>query len=170
MNENEWIVCERTSRWAAAIRVAAARQPSTAVSARRIYEVRTLDDLAEHLRVRPASLALVEVHTGNLGSVMLWVATCTQRFPRACFVGLFDGMTHLRSNSRSVSASDAKDAIDALIEAGAAEIATSPRHLQHIFSLAAKHDAAVANSQQRSEEPPSIANWAWSLLPWKRSS
>jgi hypothetical protein len=64
------------------------------------------------------------------------------------------------------SSGEAQDLIAALLEAGAAEIAPSPRRLQHIFALADTHAISVRTFSKQSTNL-SIADWAWSQLPWQ---
>jgi hypothetical protein len=62
---------------------------------------------------------------------------------------------------------ETEDVIAALLEAGAAEIAFSPRRLQHILVLAGTHAINVRNLSGQLDEAPSIADWARSRLPWQ---
>jgi hypothetical protein len=168
MNACDWIICERTGRWAAAMRVGAARRSSQTGPALRIYEVRSLDELAERLALRPLSLVLLEVHNSNLAKQLQWLAHNSQRFPRALFVALLDRMLTARLDSGSErSSGETLDVVSTLLESGAAEIAVSPRRLQHIFSLAGKHSAGVRPFRRPPIEAQSIMDWAHSQLPWQ---
>jgi hypothetical protein len=168
MNECDWIICERTGRWAAALRVGAARRSPTTVSAPRIHETRSLNELAERLYARPLSLTLLEVQTSNVGKLLHWLARNSPRFPRARFVALLDRMLTERTDSGGEQLSvESHDVVAALLESGAAEIADSPRRLRHILAFAEKHAASVRNLPRRSSEPQSIADWARSQLPWQ---
>ena len=53
------------------------------------------------------------------------------------------------------------------LEAGATDIAISPRHLQHLFALADRHAALVADDRCQSDEAQSMSEWARSRLPWQ---
>jgi hypothetical protein len=171
MNECEWIICERTGRWAAAMRVTAARHAWMPGRAPRMYEVRSLEELADRLTARPVSLGLLEGHAANLGNVLRWLTDNSRRFPRAQFVALLDPTLGVRASSGGkLLHVDPHEVVDALFEAGAAEIAVSPRYLQHIFALADKHAAIVAGRERHSGHSESIAEWAWSLLPWQSDS
>jgi hypothetical protein len=168
MNDGDWIICERTGRWAAALRAGAARRLSLKGQATRIYEVRSLDELAERLIAKPQILALLEVHAANLGKLLQWLAQNSPRFPRARFVALLDRMLTATSECDSGQPSgEAEAVVAALLEAGAAEIAVSPRRLQHIFALADTHALSVRSSSRPLTEPHSIADWARSQLPWQ---
>jgi hypothetical protein len=168
MNACGWIICERTGRWAAALRVGAARQWSQTVPVPRIYEVRSLDELAEQLAARPLSLTFVQVHTSNVAKALRWLAHNSQRFPRARFVALLDRMLDVQPESGSeLSSVESQDVVAALLESGAAEIAVSPRRLQHNFVLADKHATSVRGLPRPPAEAQSITDWARSRLPWQ---
>jgi hypothetical protein len=168
MTACDWIICERTGRWAAALRTGAARRSSLTGSVPRIYETRTLDELAEQLAARPLSLALMEAHASNVGKLLQWLGHNSQRFPHAHFVAFLDRMLTARSDfDVGQPCGEAEDVVAPLLEAGAAEIAVSPRRLQHIFALADKHAASVRSLSRRSFESQLTADWARSQLPWQ---
>ena len=167
MNSCDWIICERTGRWAAALRVGFARRSQTG-PAPRIYESRSLDELAERLTARPRSLTLLEVHASNLAKLLQWLAQNSQQFPRARFVAVLDRMLAVRPDSSSEQSSvESQDVVAALLESGAAEIAVSPRRLQHIFVLADRHAASVSSLRRPPAEAQSITDCARSRLPWQ---
>ena len=75
MSRVEWIVCERSGRWAAAVRAAR--------SADRLGRLRTFrafmkcgnwSELRERLAERPDGLALVEAQRENFGDTLAWLA------------------------------------------------------------------------------------------------
>jgi hypothetical protein len=168
MTQSEWIVCERSGRWAAALRVQVMRSAKFARRKQRIYEVRSFDELAERLALRPHSLALVEGTAKNLGRLLRWLTDNARLFPQACFVVVLDQALGVPANSnRKLSPDESYGVEGAMLEAGAAEVAFSPRHLQHIFVLAAKHATVVAEAERPSRDARSIADWAWSLVPWQ---
>jgi hypothetical protein len=86
---NQWmtaprlIVCERTTRWAIALRAALAGPP-------RLVETRSLSQCAAELAQSPASLAAVETTGANLGLVLELLDHMSQRFPRARAVALIE--------------------------------------------------------------------------------
>jgi hypothetical protein len=169
MSENDWIICERTGRWAAAMRVRAARRESTIGREPRIYEVRSLEELARQLEVRPASLALIEVHSSNLSDLLSWLAENSRQFTRAHFVALLDRSLCAAARYDDLRwPAEMNEVHGALLEAGAAEISDSPRRLQYVFAMAERHAAIVRSSLGASAHEQSIANWAWSQLPWQR--
>jgi hypothetical protein len=168
MSASDWIVCERTGRWAAALRVGAIRNGMMLSREPRIFEVRTLEELAERLDAGRAGLALLEVHPSNIAKLLPWLADYTRRFPRAHFVALVDrlpGVEVIHDNKRP--ADDPHNLVGALLEAGVAEIVTSPRGLQPIFALAERSAAVVRRPPRKSDAAQSITEWAWSRLPWQ---
>lgn len=150
MNRTELIVCERTSRWASALRLAlvAAGDPC------RLRETRRLAELDAELAERPTSIAAIEVHCENLATVLDWLPKARQHFPRTRFVALAD---------QSLAA-DWDFVADALTEAGIDALAASPRRLDAVLTLArlqAKSPAIVDES-----EP--LTTRVWTSLPWQR--
>lgn len=168
MNGCDWILCERSPRWTAALRLARARQSSSSLT--RICEVRNLRDLAATLDARPHSLVLIEIVPTNLAAVLAWLADASRRYSWARFAALLDGeFGQPLSIHLAQSRDDRQDAIDALAEAGAAEFALSPRHLRGILALARRHQTWLA-SHATPPDNLSIDAWAWSLLPWQDSA
>src|SRR5688572_23269876 len=90
MNRVQWIVCERTSRWAAGLRTTAALHTTNEKSAPRLIEVRSLSELAARLDEQPISLVLIEVHHGNIANVLAWLVDAQDRYPSARFIALLD--------------------------------------------------------------------------------
>jgi hypothetical protein len=168
MNASDWIICERTGQWAAAMRVGAARRPSLKGPAQYIHEVRSLDELTEQLAARPLSLALIEAHASNLGKLLEWLAHNSRRFPRACFIAVVDRTLTAEKNSHNDGSSgEMHDVLAALLEGGAAAIALSPRRLRHIFALADLHAISARSLSSELAETLSITDWARSQLPWQ---
>src|SRR5688572_15105073 len=91
MNELEWIVCERTDRWAAALRVILARQVQWRSRMPRLYEVRSLAELASRLELRPDGLGLISVDNALVPRVLSWLAGAWMTHPRARFIALLEG-------------------------------------------------------------------------------
>jgi hypothetical protein len=168
MSEIDFLVCERTGRWAAALRVGAARHDRISSREPRIYEARSLEELAERLEIRPLSLALLEVHLSTLGKLLPWLADHSPRFPRIRFVALLDDALGIAANRDIKQLSGpSQDVVAALLEAGAADFAHSPRRLQLVFALAERHANIVADANRQLNPVQSIADWAWSQLPWQ---
>jgi hypothetical protein len=168
MSQIDLLVCERTGRWAAALRVGVARQIRNSSREAQIYEARSLDELAERLATRTHSLALLEVHLSTLGKLLPWLADHSRRLPRIRFVALLDDALGIAANREIKQLSGpSQDVVAALLEAGAADFAHSPRRLQHVFALAERHAAIVADANRQPKPAQSIADWAWSQLPWQ---
>ena len=150
MSRVELIVCERTSRWAAALRMAlaAAGEPC------QLRETRRLPELDTELSERPVSIAAIEVHRDNLANVLDWLPKARQRLARTRYVALAD---------RSLAA-DWDAVADALTEAGVDALSSSPRRLEAVLDLArlqAKMPVIVDES-----EP--LTTRVWASLPWQR--
>ena len=134
------IVCEKTSHWAAALRGAlGTRQP-------RLVETRSLAGCQEALAESPYSLVAVETTATNVASVVEFISSMTQRYPRATLVACL--------------AEDAADAEMVAREAGA---------IDAIFSvLDAPRVARLARRQLKQDPPREIAlsEFVADLLPW----
>ena len=149
INPVEWIVCERTSRWASALRMALARGEMP----HRLRELRHLAELDAELAARPTALAAIEIHRGNFADLLAWLPTACERHDRARCVALLD-----RSLADNLDA-----ACDALVEAGAPAIATSPRRLDAVIALGTRH---AETARTIAENAPLMAQ-AWASLPWQ---
>ncbi|HJQ79018.1 MAG TPA: hypothetical protein VJ828_03640 [Lacipirellulaceae bacterium] len=168
MSEIDLLVCERTGRWAAALRAGVARQARLNSREPRIHEARSLEEFAKRLETWPLGLALLEVHLTTLSKRLSWLADHSRRFPRIRFVALLDdalGFAASREIKRPSSPS--QNVVAALLEAGAADFAHSPRRLKHVFALAERHAAIAADANPQPNPAQSIADWAWSQLPWQ---
>jgi hypothetical protein len=146
----ELIVCERTSRWTSALRMALAG----AAEPCRLRETRRLTEIETELAERPACIAAIEVHLDNLANVLDWIPKARQHFARTQFVALAD---------QSLAA-DWDAVADILTEAGINALAASPRRLDAVLSLArlqAKLPVIVDESE------PLTAR-VWASLPWQR--
>ncbi len=168
MKPGAWIVCERTSRWAAGVRTTAARHANTVQSTTRIVEVRTLGELSQRLDEQPNSLALVEVNDGNLASVLAWLTNAQGRYPHARFVALLDTLLAAHDETWPVAQSGkVHDVVSALLEAGAVDVVESPRHLHSFLAIAERHRALAATNKAPSAENLPLLEWARTLLPWQ---
>jgi hypothetical protein len=164
----DWIVCERTGRWAAALRTTGTRQATDRKSTFRIVEVRRLSELSARFDERATSLALVEVHGNNLSDVLTWLADARGRYGQARFVALLDYPQGTeRENRRLADRARRRDIVAALMEAGAVDVADSPRYLQSVMAIAQRHlDRTAADSRFSAVDQP-LVEWARSLLPWQ---
>jgi hypothetical protein len=124
--------------------------------------VRSLIELTQRCDARPHSFAMLEVHQPNLGDVLAWLAAATRRYAGARFVVLLD-------TSLASPAANCQDVVDALFEAGAAEITVSPRRLPRVLALAERHWADVYLQMSSNRSELSLVEWAWSRLPWQES-
>jgi hypothetical protein len=159
MTYSELIVCERSGRWAAALRVALHRQAFQSRVDYRLHEVRSLQELARRLEAPRPAIALVEVRPTNLAETLTWLAgACSSHSGIRCVALLdrreFDG--HAR-NSVAV----------ALRAAGAVDIVDSPRHLQSTLFAARRHAEGQCQYLPAGCSEPTFAEWAWGLLPWQ---
>jgi hypothetical protein len=168
MSHVEWIVCERTGRWATALRMALGRSGWPPQSVPRLFEVRQLGELAARLDMRPDSLALVEVQRASFADVLIWLAEAGREHRRARFVALVDrGVWESIGSGLASRRCDRRPVVDALREAGADEVVTSPRQLQGVLALGRRHASLRAVHPNSLSAQMSIAAWAWQSLPWQ---
>ncbi len=149
MSRIDWVVCERTSRWASALRMSFA---SSGVPYR-LREVRHLAELESELADRPACLAAIEFDRTNFAAALALLPVIRKKTPGVRLVALFD-----RSLAESFT-----EVRDAVVEAGAAAVAASPRRLDAILALGQRHAAAVHG---KDESLPLVAR-IWATLPWQ---
>jgi len=149
MSRVEWVVCERTSRWASALRMslAASGMPY------RLREIRHLAELERELAERPACLAAIEFDRKNFAAAVALLPMIRKSFPGVRSVALLD---------RSLS-SDFAAVRDAVVEGGVAAVAASPRRLDAILALGQRHAAAA---QTKDNTIPLVAR-IWATLPWQ---
>lgn len=167
MSGPEWILCERTNRWASALRTALSRERSSQDGMPRLYEVRSLRDLSARLAARPDSLVLIEVDRATVGAVLAWLADAQRRYSDARFAALFDSELARPPSTRATPPrNNRQDALDAVIEAGACDVALSPRHLRGILALGRRHANRLA-ARPTMPDDRSITAWAWASLPWQ---
>ncbi len=168
MSSYEWIVCERRGVWAVGLRMAIARRASGTIGAPRIYEVRSLEGLNERLAAKPDSLALVELHPGNISQVLSWSVKLATLHRQARFIGLVDRSLQSPDDRYGTSSSTQHSRlVEVLLEAGAVEIVSSPRQLPRILSTAFKHAEIWETRRRTTGLHQTITDWAWSLLPWQ---
>jgi hypothetical protein len=140
------IVCERTGKWAGALRRELTRRLGVAGIVP-LRETRTLDECSEVLVRWPASLAALELTAHHVAAVLDWTAEVTVRFPAALVVILLPA--------------DLAEAQWALREAGAALVARSRRELASVADLAIRH-LQLAPRTQLSRMDEIIASLPWS--------
>jgi len=159
----EWIVCEQGDRWGAALRVMLARQMGATnpdpAGEPRVYEVCSLAELEARLEVRPDALGLISVEVSNLRPTLTWLAAADAHFPQARFIALVD--------CGDFAAECRQEIVDVLLESGCADVAHSPRHLQHLLPVARRHALAARARQAASADNNTSLASDWPVLPWQ---
>jgi hypothetical protein len=149
MSRIEIIVCERTSRWASALRM----ELALGNLPHRLRELRHLAELDAELVERPTALVAVEVRRGSFVELLAWLSAARARHGKARFAALLDHT--LADHQDEVGA--------ALVEAGVQAIATSPRRLEGLVAFGERHTAAA----QKTDENASLVSQVWASLPWQ---
>jgi hypothetical protein len=158
MKGGDWILCEHSTRWVAALRTALRRQ-QLSMREPRIYEVRHLSDLSTEIALRPDGYFMIEVDAATLPDILELLAAAIPRHPRASFSALL-------SAELAESTADRKLAIEALFESGVDAIAVSPRQLGEVLAVGRRHGELLAAKGSQSRQIP-LQEWAWELLPWQ---
>ena len=140
MPSARFIVCERSTKWAVALR----RQLQAGDP--RVYETRTLDDCLQTVAADPTSIVAVEATAANLEALVKWIRRLRGEFRRAAIVVL---------GSRGLEPSEWL-----LREVGALHAVFSPRDLQPVLWLVRRHLAAQKAEDE--SDPQSV----WRQLPW----
>jgi hypothetical protein len=153
-----WIVCERSGRWTAALRVAIARRfPRSARWAPLppIVEVRSLTELKQAAAESSFAIALIESRADNLLAVLELVSQHS-RNAISCIALLDDELRTVATAS------------DALSEAGVVAVIPTPRHLSTALQLAAKC-AATRPPLLAPDLSISFIERLQAALPWQDS-
>jgi hypothetical protein len=158
MKSGDWILCEHSTRWVAALRTALRCQP-LAMRMQRIYEVRHLRDLSAEIASRPDGYFMIEVDSAKLPDILELLAAAIPRHPRAQFAALL-------SADFAESTADRKLAFEALFESGVDAIAVSPRQIEDVLSVGRRHGELLAANVPQNRQV-SLQEWAWELLPWQ---
>ncbi len=133
------IVCERSGRWAIAL-----RHELTGVGVR-VWETRALDDCWDELAQSPASMVVLELGS-DVGAVLRHLTQQRRWFPAA---------------RAAVVADRSMTAYESLVrEAGAAHFVASPRQAGRLAQLACRHLAQAPPPQQ------TLTERIWAALPW----
>ncbi|MHB8862364.1 MAG: hypothetical protein ACYC6N_08165 [Pirellulaceae bacterium] len=134
------IVCERSEKWAVAL-----RRPLQ-LAGHRVFETRSLENLWNEVVVRPASIAGLETTRANLEVLVPWMTRFAEAFPKARIIVL---------GSRGLEASQWL-----LREAGAVHAVFSPRDWQPLVRVIQRHlgDALGQVDSDRQH--------VWRRLPW----
>lgn len=137
-----WIVCERTGRWATALR----REVDGTRA--RIYETRSLCDGWDELGRAAGSFVVAELTQTNLGELLDRLATLGRQDPWA---------------RAGVVAERALVPYEDLVrEAGAVCFVTSPREAALLAAVAERHLDQVPSPSRGLQEQ------IWAALPWSR--
>jgi hypothetical protein len=160
-----WVVCESTGRWTAALRTMFARQLKRRTAGVRLYEVRRLAELAARLDESSSIFGLIEVRRDNFGEVLEFLGRAGQQSKQQ-FVALLG--SDLRLSLGKQAQHGESSPIDAIWEAGAADVIRSPRLLSGLFVWAGCQTASFPIwMDDRVTTDDSIGAHAWAALPWK---
>jgi hypothetical protein len=152
VNGGDWIVCEQSSRWAAALRLLLDSQIPADRNRYRLLEVRTLAELTASLSEQQVPLVGIEVRRANLGDALPWLAMAQQEFGDTRFVAFLDYSLQPDPWGAAESRlSDLGDVTDALREAAATMVVTSPRRLGPLVDLG-RRPAKPSQSRQTSDD------------------
>lgn len=138
------IICERSEKWAAAL-----RRPLKLVG-HRIVETRSLDDCWAEVGASPASLVAVEATAVNLETLVPWMQRLTAAFPRTRVVVL--GNRALESGQWL------------LREVGAVHVIFSPRQWQPVVRIAQRHLGSAPRLDDTDRQR------IWRRLPWAEAA
>jgi len=136
----KWIVCERTGRWALALR----REPAAARW--RIWETRTLEECWEMLAASPASFVVAEMTRPGAGAVLHRLAWLERDFPQVRVAVVAE---------RALAPWE-----ELMREAGAVWFCTSPREVYPLAQIARRHFSAAPKRRQ------TVVEQIWASLPW----
>src|SRR5262245_29411191 len=135
-----FILCEKTSRWAAAFRATLGK------SQLQIVETRSLRGCEEALAASPASFIAIEVTNSNLEATLDFVRRVSSHNPNAALVALL--------------AVETSAAAPLLREAGAIDVAASVLEAPRLVRLAQRHH------QLAPLEPLAPRQFLAERLPW----
>lgn len=141
-NSPQFIVCEKTGIWAAAIRWQQNARPLPLKQARSLIDARSL------LLQSPSSVVAVEVTSANAEGALRLILEMRTISPSACAIAL---LTNEVLNLGGL-----------FLESGASLAVMSPRRLERIVRLVERHIA-------RQESPVlTTRERVWARLPWSR--
>jgi hypothetical protein len=150
---NPWIVCEKSGRWAAALRIALGQEKALA-RAPRISEVRNLGELDAAISDQAAILGFIEVRPDNLAAVLELLTENPHPYVR-CITLLDDSLAGCQLVA------------DVLREAGAAQVIDSPRRIHAALKFAELAAASSTKLPPGNNELESFTERAWAALPWQ---
>jgi hypothetical protein len=133
------ILCEKTTRWAVALRRSLGKRQGT------LAETRGMAQCSRELAASPASLVVVETTADNLAAVVAALPELGRRFPLARFVAV----------------GEAVDFAEGLLrEAGVVSALATPRQARQLARLALRHVAHAPAADLP------LAEAIWDRLPW----
>ncbi len=136
------ILCEKSGRWATALRSALGKQ--TVV----LTEARSLVQCAQALQTAPSALVAIEVTAATLEAMIEFLIRASRSYPAARIVALLD--------------SELDSAQPPLREAGAVDVLLTIREAPVLARLAVRH-AALAPRQELG-----LRETVAQRLPWQR--
>jgi hypothetical protein len=144
MPQARCIVCERSPKWAVAL-----RGPLQEAGVR-VYETRTLDDCWQESGPCPASIVGLEATPANLVELVAWMKRFAAVYPRGRVIvmgqrGMESGQWLLR-------------------EAGAVHVVFSPRNWQPVVRIIRRHLAAHSGAERSDRER------FWQRIPWPQAA
>jgi len=136
-----WIVCERTGRWAAALR------RELEADASELYETRLPEELSAAIEAtKQATVVVVELRRDGLGPLLDALVLAERRGTRVLPV--------------AVANADLAGVEGVAREAGAVHFVTSPRQCHELVELGRRHQRRVPAPVQTLRER------VWARLPW----
>lgn len=140
MPTSQLIICEKTGKWAAALRRQLAKP-----TADRLFETRLIEDCEQQLVAKPCSIAAIEQTWNNYDSVLALLSRITRGVPLA----------------RAIILDETRDTglsrLDQL--SGAIHVTSSRLRLRHAARLVMRH---LAKFPARSSLREDLIGW----LPW----
>ncbi|MGD0383600.1 MAG: hypothetical protein ABSA77_08775 [Thermoguttaceae bacterium] len=138
------VVCERTGRWAAALR------GELSGAGLRVWETRSLTDCGTLLAESPASFAVLELSEKKIGEILDFIRNWQADFPLFCFAVVADrNLAYYKWFMH---------------EAGAADFICSVRKIGAVARTACRHLAHAPPL------PQSLTERIWANLPWGREN
>lgn len=134
------IICERSEKWAVAL-----RHPLQ-LAGHRVFETRNLDDCWSEVVTSPASIVGMEATSTNLQALVPWLMRFARAFPSARVIAL---------GSRGLETSQWL-----LREAGAVHAVFSPRDWQPVVRIVQRHLGAAPGQGDADRHR------VWRRLPW----
>ncbi len=167
----QYLVCERSGHWAAALRVSIHRLPPINQHAAKITETRSLKELESRLAEVPDGIVLIEISRNSLSNALDWLSKATQLDTTRHFVAAIDEPSFLPIYPlpENISTPALRSSLaSVLLETGVVVIVWSPRQLTPVIEFATK--LAAKGADTASSLPPeekNLAEWAENLLPWQ---